>query len=135
MKAVALALAVAAVALAVCAAAVFGLGDGATLVSPPEVVAEDFLRAVWMERYPQAARYLDQDARLRLEREALAATRARLEEATGGIREVSGEESRFYADEADGIAAVRGRRATARVTLRMRREKGEWRVSRIDLAP
>ena len=135
MKAVALALCVAAVALGVCAAAVFGLGDGATMVSPPEAVAEDFLRAVWMRRYPQAARYLDGDARVRLGPDALVAARARLEEATGGIRDVAGEESRISGEGAEGIAAVRGARATARVTLRMRREKGEWRVSEVGLAP
>jgi len=129
VKAVALALAMAALALAVCAAAIFGRGDGRTMVSPPEAVAEDFLRALWMKRYPQAARFLAADARVRLGDEALAAMRTRLEEATGGIRDVSGEEGRISGDEADGTASLRGKRATVVVAVRLRREKGEWRVS------
>ena len=133
MKSVALAVGVAAMALAVCAGAIFGLGDGRTLVPAPEGVAEDFLRAVWMKRYPQAARYLAEDAQLG--DEALAALHARLEEASGGIQDVRGGEGRIAGDEALGTARVRGGRATVTVTIHTHRVKGEWRISAVALAP
>ena len=132
MRAGALALGVLAVALAVCAVSVFGLGDGRTLVSPPEAVAEDFLRATWMKRYPQAARYLSEDARAHINDDALAAARARLEEATGGIEDVRGEQGWIAGETAEAYASVRGRDRSVGVRLRLRRQKGEWRVAGLD---
>jgi len=136
MSAAARLLAVPAAALAVCAGAVFGLGDGRTLVSPPEAVAEDFVHAVRMERYTQAARRLSGETRARVGEDALAALRARLEAATGGIEDVHGEPGWIAGEEAEASAGLRGRRARVDVRVRMTREKGEWRVTGMDgLAP
>jgi len=125
-------LAVPAVALAVCAAAVFGLGDGRTLVSAPEVVAEDFVHAIRMERYSQAARHLSEEARARTGEDALAGVRSRLEGATGGIEDVRGEAGWIAGEKAEAVAVLRGRRAPVRVGVRMARENGEWRVTGMD---
>jgi hypothetical protein len=131
MRAAALALGVLAVALAVCAAAVFGLHDGKTLVSPPEAVAEDFLRATSMRRYPQAGKHLSAGARAHINEDALAAARARLEEATGGIEDVRGEAGWIAGDTAEAFGALRGRDRDVRVPLRLLRERGAWRIAGI----
>ena len=136
MRALANALAITAAALALCAAAVFGGGDRRILVSPPEAIAEDFLRAVWMKRYPQAAKYLSETARAKVGERDLAAVRARLDEAVGGIEDVRGEEGWIAGDAAEAGAEIRGRARSLTVSLPMGREKGEWRVAGIDgLAP
>ena len=131
MRAVASALGVLAIALAVCAAAVFGLGDGRTLVSPPEAVAEDFLRATSMKRYPQAVQGLSEEARAHIDEDELAEVNARLEEATGGIEDVRGEEGWIAGETAEAHASVRGRRRTVDVRLRLLRERGVWRVAEL----
>ena len=135
MRALASALGVLAVALSVCAAAVFGLGDGRTLVSPPEAVAEDFLRATWKKRYPQALHGLSEEARARIDEEDLAVVRARLDEATGGIEDVRGLEGRIAGDAAEAYGEVRGRRGSVRVPLRLVRERGVWRVAGLSVEP
>jgi hypothetical protein len=129
VRAAALAVGVLAAALFVCAASIFGLGDRQTLVSPPEAVAEDFLRATWMKRYPQAAQDLSEGARAHINEDELAAVRARLEEATGGIEDVRGEEGWIAGETAEAYASVRGRARTVRVRLRLLRESGNWRVA------
>ena len=131
MKGAALALGVLAIALAVCAASVFGLGDRRTLASPPEAVAENFLRATCMKRYPQAARYLSEDARRRVGDGALSDARDRLDAAVGGIEDVRGEESWIAGNTAEATGELRGRRRTLPVRLRLLWEKGEWRVAGI----
>ena len=136
MRALANAVAITAAGLALCAAAVFGGGDRRILVSPPEAIAEDFLRAVRMKRYPQAAKYLSQEARAQVGEADLAAVRDRLEAVVGGIEDVRGEESRITGDGAEAGAEIRGLARTTTVALRLRREKGEWRVEGIEgLAP
>ena len=129
MKAVAAVLAIVAAALAVCAAAVFGAGDRGTLVSPPEAIAEDFFRAVWMKRFPQARKYLASDAKAEIDEEDLSALRGRLEAEVGGIEDVRGEAGAIAGDVAEAGAEIRGREKTTRVRLRFARETGEWRMS------
>ena len=132
MRAVAVTLAIVAAALAVCAAAVFGAGDRRTLVSPPEAIAEDFLRAVWMKRHSQARKYLGAQAKAGVGEEELARLRARLEEAAGGIEDVRGEAGWIAGDVAEAGAEIRGREKTLHVRLPFSRETGEWRLTGIE---
>lgn len=122
-----------AAALAVIAVAVFGLGDGRTMVSPPEAVAENFVRALECGRFPQAHKYLSAEARRRISDARLAEATERLESRIGRIEDVKGDEGWLAGDEAEAGAVVKTRTAGAvRLALRFRREMGEWRVAGIE---
>jgi hypothetical protein len=137
VKAIALTAAIIAVALAVVAAAVFGFGDRRTMVSPPEAVVENFVRALGRGRFPQAHKYLSTDARRGISVPRLAEATALLESRIGGIREVKGEKGWLAGDDAAAVALVKTQDARAvRLALRLRREMGEWRLVGIEgLAP
>ena len=124
-------------ALALVAAVVFGAGDARTFVSPPEAVAEDFVHALEMERYPQACKYLSSAARARIGPRDLEQATARLESRIGPIEDVRGEEGWTAGDDAEALAVVRTRETeSATLRLRLRRERGVWRVMGIEgLAP
>lgn len=126
-----------AAALAVVAIAVFGRGDGRTMVSPPEAVAEDFVRALERGRFPQAHKYLSAAARRRISTARLAEATESLEARIGRIEDVKGEKGWLSGDDAEASAVVKTQRAAGvRLPLRFHREAGEWRVVGIvGLAP
>jgi hypothetical protein len=118
-----------AAALAVVAIAVFGLGDGRTTVSPPEAVAESFVRALERGRFPQAHKYLSSADRPRISAARLAEVTARLQSRIGRIEDVRGEEGWLAGDDAEAAAVVKTQRSgDVRLPLRFHREMGEWRV-------
>jgi hypothetical protein len=126
-----------AAALAVVAIAVFGLGDGRAMVSPPAAVVENFVRAVERGRFPQALKYLSANARGPISPARLAEAKARLESRIGRIEDVKGEEGWLAGDDAEAAAILKTRRSgEVRLALRLEREWGEWRVTGIEgLAP
>ena len=119
------------------AAVVFGLGDGSTFVSPPEAIVEDALRAASRKRFPQAMKYFSAAARRSLSPEAVAEATRRLEARVGRIEDVKGEARSMTGDAAEAFAVVRTERSDGiRLAMRLRREKGEWRLTGIEgLAP
>lgn len=137
MRALALTIALVALSLAVIAVAVFGFGDGRTFVSPPGAVMENFVRSLQCRRFPQAHKFLSSSARAHVGVDALADATARLESRVGAIEDVHGEDGWLRGDDAEASAVLRAARAgDARVTLRLHRESGEWRVVGIEgLAP
>lgn len=137
MKAVVVVALVVAAALGFIAMVVFGLGDRSTFVSPPEAVVEDAVRAVQCRRYPQAMKYFTADARERLSPEAVGDATRGLESRVGRIEDVKGEAGRMAADDAEAYAVIRTDRSDeVRVAMRLRREKGEWRLTGLEgLAP
>jgi hypothetical protein len=119
--------------LALLAAVVFGLGDRRTMVSPPEAVVENFVRALGRGRFPQAHRYLSSEAGRRITVARLAEATRHLESRIGDIRDVKGEEGRLSGDDAEAIALVQTPDAgEVRLPLRLHREAGEWRLLGIE---
>jgi hypothetical protein len=122
-----------AAAMAVVAATVFGLGDRRTMVSPPEAVVEDLLRALECRRYPQALKYFTRSAREKVSADQLAEATRRLESRIGRIEDVKGEEGWLSGDDAEATAVLRTDKADeVRVPLRLRRDLGEWRLTGIE---
>lgn len=126
-----------AVSLAVIAVAVFGFDDRGTFVSPPSATVENFVRALQCGRFPQAHKFLSAAGRSRVSVDALETATTRLESGLGSIEDVQGEEGWMAGDDAEATAVLRTSKAReARVTLRLHREAGEWRVTGIEgLAP
>lgn len=117
-------------ALAVVAGAVFGLGDGRVMVSPPEAVVEDFMRALERGRLPQARKYLSADGRAAAR---LDDARARLDARIGEMQDVKGEKGRISGDEAEAAAVIKTRkRGEVRLGVRLHRETGEWRIRHVE---
>jgi hypothetical protein len=125
---------VVAVSLGIIAAVVFGLGDRETLVSPPEVVAEEFVRSVGQGRV-EAARDL-----LAAEEERATST-AKMRTFTTRFRSRLGRLDHVdasVAERARDSAAVRvdaeGSRDTLELTVPLAFERGLWKVARLSEA-
>jgi len=119
--------AIIAAALAVAGLAVFGLDDETTLVPPPEVVAEGFLRALTTRRYEQALPFLDErpagiGQELRRRRKAI-------DRAIGTVHDVRGEPGRRSGGTASASVRLRGERGEARLRFDLVRRHGEWRLT------
>jgi hypothetical protein len=117
--------------LAVCAGAVFGLRDAATLVSPPDAVAANFMRAVALRRFEPARAQLDPAAAAAVSVEALRAWQRSIESRLGPAVEVKGESGWRNDQEAEAVALLKSRAGEERVRLRLRRRHGEWRIAQI----
>ena len=114
------------------AGAVFGLGDRGVLVSPPEAVAENFMRALSTGRYDMALPYLSDGLARTTDAASLKAYKDRLEAKTGAIEEVKGENGRILGEQAVADAVLKTERAgEVTVPLRMERSEGEWTIRHI----
>lgn len=125
-----------AAALAVVTAAVLGLvglsisvfGDRETLVSPPEAVAEDFVRALAMGRYDVALRYVDPHAGI--SRDEIRGWSDALRSRAGGIQNVDIPDVVHDRDEAVARYAVTTTgRAEIGGTLRLTFDRS-WQITR-----
>ncbi len=123
---------VVAIALAVVAGAVFGIGDASVMVSPPEAVAEEFVRELATRRYDLARQRVAESARGRATEGALRQTFEPVRVHTGKINTVDATPSPSpFGDSGEALARadVHGDRGTASLTIALSREKGLWAVS------
>lgn len=126
-EAAAHALVIAAV-LGLVAGSIVGLGDRETLVSPPEAIAEDFVRAMATGRYDVAMRYVD--PRSGISREQIRGWSDALRAEAGGIYNVDIPDVHRERDEAVARYAVQTtRRTEISGTLRLRFERS-WQITR-----
>ena len=129
MKAPLAVMAILAVAVAVAGFAVFAAGDAATLVPPPEVVAENFLRALVRKRDAQALSHLTPELRARVGVEGLRRRRQQIEGACGHVEDVRGEQGTRSGETAVATALVEGAGCDRRVRFTLERRWGEWRLT------
>jgi hypothetical protein len=102
MRELALIAAVTAAALAVVAASVGPGRDVLTFVSPPEVVAEEFVRSLATGRYDRAVRHLDDPDGA----EVLTAQGTSLRARAGHVNQVDGEEGSINGDRATASTRI-----------------------------
>jgi hypothetical protein len=98
-------------------------------VSPPEGVAQEFIRAVSLGQTGAASEFLSRDARRRTPSAELRISkdfRARI----GRLDDVKGTVVTQARDTAIVRAHIRGERANAEWSLLLVRESGEWAVAR-----
>jgi type II secretory pathway pseudopilin PulG len=131
VRPVASVLAIMAVLLGAVAAALFGARDGRVLVSPPEAVGEGFLRALQNRRYDQARPLLSAELREGTSADDLRALHQALEARFGRIEEVEGEKGLVPSEAVEVLRTTSGRHP---LTLRLRREHGEWRLADLSVA-
>lgn len=134
MKAILKELVVVVLGLLVVAGAVFGLGDRAVLVPPPEMVVEEFVRAVSLKRWNSAREHLVTDLAQHVGAGALRAFVDTLEAGIGPIEDVKGKPFFGGGETAEADAEIRTEqhgRATLRLPLR--REHGLWKIARLEL--
>lgn len=115
--------------LAIVAGGVFGLGDDELLVSPPETVVQEFVRAMALGQIATARRMLSREAERRTSsdevRRVSLAFRARL----GRLAEVRATVVGHRRDTAVVRAHIEGERSTAETVLSLIREYGAWSVT------
>jgi hypothetical protein len=118
-----------ALAFGIVGAVVFGLDDADTFVSPPEVVAEEFVRALGTGRLEPARSMLaskeEQATSIPEVRRISRAFRSQV----GHIDKVKGTVAQRRGDTAVVRARVEAQRANAELTLPVVRERGVWSVA------
>jgi hypothetical protein len=120
---------VGAIALGVIAAAVFAAGDRQMFVSPPEAVAEDFVRALAGGRYDVAMAYVEPSAGI---------TPGQIQERSDTLRRIAGAVSSvdvagvwIQGDTAGAVAAIDTRDAgTLTERLALAWTPGGWRITK-----
>ena len=123
---------VSAVALGVVAAAVGLAHDTTTLVSPPESVAEQFVRKLARGRYDVARQHLVQDSPSM--RERTRTTSDMLRARAGAIAQVAGKPSVIEGDTATATVVVTTARAGEIVLeFALVRHTGSWRITSFEL--
>ena len=132
MRALLQELAVIALALLVAAGAVQGLRDRGTLVPPPEMVVEEFVRELSLERWGPSRTHLSAPLAERLAPDSLRDYVESLEQRVGRIEDVHGRPF-FSTDEAAEATAEITTEAGDRFELRfpLSREQGLWKISRL----
>jgi hypothetical protein len=116
-----------AAAMGLVAASVVVGGDTTTLVSPPGVVAKEFVRQLAAGRYDRAAAHL---ADSRGGREMAEGEGNRLRARAGEVEEIEGEESAIVGDTATASARIRTSRAgDLRARYILIRRQGSWKIA------
>jgi hypothetical protein len=115
-------------------AAVFALGDQDTFVSPPEVVAEEFVRALGHGRIEPARSMLASDAERATSTREVRRVATRLRSRIGHLDNVDARVDDRTRDSAIVSARVEGARANAELMLPLVFEHGTWSVARISEA-
>jgi len=127
-------LAVIALALLLIAGVLAGLRDRAVLVPPPEMVVEQFVHELSLQRWEQARARLTEALAGRVEPDSLRSFLRNLEQRSGRIQHVRGRP--FFATDVAAEASAEittrgGGRATLRLPLSW--EHGSWKISRLDV--
>jgi len=119
-------------AMGLAAADIHFLGDRRTLVPPPDAVVESFTRAIAMGREDQAIPYLSEELARTVTDEDLRRYGEPISDGPGMVHEVRGELERIAGDRATATARCRSRTGEWRLRFELRREKGLWRISRLE---
>jgi len=120
--------AVIAAAMAVAAASVGPGHDTGTLVSPPEAVAEQFVRKLAGSRYDVALAHLDDPSPAMQER--IRMTSDQLRGRAGAIEQVEGKPGVIGADRATATAVVTTERAgEIAMPFTLVRRSGSWKIA------
>jgi hypothetical protein len=124
------ALLTAALAFALTAGALFGLRDRSVLASPPEAVAEDFVRKLETGRYVRAREDLSDDLAQQVGPDSLRLLLHSLEQRAGQILDVRGERLWMTntAARAAAVLTTEGGRELE-VEFPLEWTKGEWSVA------
>lgn len=123
------AVAIVALSLALVGGIVFGLGDDAIFVSPPEVVAEEFVRALALGRVESARAMLARGAEPWMAGEVARQISASVRSRIGRIDEVEATITERTRDTAVVRVQVEGERSDADFRLSIVRESGAWSVA------
>jgi hypothetical protein len=137
VKALPIAAGLIALSLGIVGAIVFGLGDADTFVSPPEIVAEELVRALGHGRIEPARSMLASDAERTTSKAEVRRMSDEFRSRLGDLQDVKGTVTARSRDTAIVRARVEGERANTELTLPLVREHGAWAVADITemLAP
>ena len=131
MREVSLTLAALAAALIIVAAAIHIGNDRATLVPPPEVVAEGFARQIATGRFDMAMHLLSSETQRRESPQTLAARFDALDPKAGQLDDVKTELQWMQQDHARAGAEVTMRGRMTSFDVQLVREHGLWRVAEL----
>lgn len=124
---------IAAAGLAVCAASVLALRDGRCFTSPPEAVAEQFVRKLATRRWGPARAHLTPELAAAAGEAGLRESVRGFEERWGAIEQVRGRAGPSSADQAWASALVTtSRGARLAIPLPLLRRAGVWRVAGLE---
>lgn len=129
MKGLVSAVGIVALSLALVGGVVFGLGDDEIFVSPPEVVAEEFVRALALGRVESARAMLARGAEPWMAGEAAREISARLRSRLGHVDDVEATIRERTRNTAVVRVQVEGERSDADFRLSIIRESGAWSVA------
>ena len=119
--------------LLIIAGIVFGLNDDSIFVSPPEAVAEGFLRQMISKRYERAVPYLSEDLASHVDADSLHTLGTRLSARIGGEGEVRGEKGSIDGGHATARAVITAKNgATLNIPLSLVRHNGLWSIASLD---
>ena len=130
MKALLIAAGVVLLALGVVAGSVFGLNDEVLFVSPPEIVAQEFVRALGDGHVGSARSMLARDGERDTSDEEMRRISNDLRSRLGRLGEVDASVVERRLDTLFVRMRVQGEKDTAELTLPAVRELGEWSITR-----
>ena len=130
MKALPVALGLVLLALGVVAGAVFGFGDDEILVSPPGVVAEEFVRAMAHDHTDAAWSMLSRGAERATSKDRMRKLADDFQATFGDLDAVHGMVDERKRDSALVTARIDGSRRSAERVLLLVRDHGQWSVAR-----
>jgi hypothetical protein len=115
--------------LAIVGGVVFGLGDDEFLVSPPESVAQEFVRAMALGQTATARRMLNRDSERRTTSDDVRRIASVFRSRIGRLDDVQGTVEQRRRDTTLVRARVEGARANMEPVLTLVREFGVWSVA------
>lgn len=118
--------------LALLAVAVYALDDETVFVSPPEMTADDLLRAISRGRVGAARDKLSRDAQRSMSDQEIARVAMAFRARVGRVYRTRGEPLRRRGDTLLLRVSVEGELAEPEVLLRMVREEGAWSATRLE---
>lgn len=118
--------------LGVLAVAVYAVDDETLFVSPPQMTADDLLRAISRGRVGATRDKLSRDAQRSTSDQDIARVAKAFEARVGRVHRTQGEPLRHRGDTLLVRVSVEGERADPDVLLRMVREEGAWSVTHLD---
>jgi hypothetical protein len=117
--------------LGIIAAVVFGLGDRDTLVSPPETVAEEFIRSVGHGRVEAARNLLSSEEQRATSTADMKAFTARFRSRLGRLDHVDASAAEGGRDSTEVRVDVEGSRDTLDLTVPLTFQRGLWKLARM----
>ena|SRR5918992_3753766 len=120
-----------ALSLGIIAAVVFGLGDRETFVSPPEAVAEEFVRSVGHGRVEAARDLLASEEERATSTAEMRTFATRFRSRLGRLDRVDASVAERARDSAAVRVEAEGSRDTLELTVPVAFERGLWKVARV----